>query len=134
MPKKVKEAKKRSYRITDLGGRPCLKMNGDFLATEYGFETGSRVEVTKHGNVIMITKIDQATVDYQEAQKRRDSMKKEMKEVSEKLHLWDSAKKNHGLRNRHQKQATALMVAESQGPPYSVDEELTSHPERYLQD
>jgi hypothetical protein len=132
MPKKVKEAtksKKRSYRITDMGGRPCLKMNGDFLATEYGFETGSHVEVTKQGNVIMITKIDQATTEYQQAQKRRDSLRKEMREITEKIRHWDLANSNHTLG----KQATALMVAENRSSDYNVDNELVNHPEKYSQ-
>ena len=99
MAKKVKatKIKKRSYRITDMGGRPCLKINGDFLATEYGFETGSRVEVTKKGNVIMITKVDQATLDYQETQKRRDATRKEMKEISERIRLFELSNNSHAL-------------------------------------
>jgi len=92
MAKKVKatkEIKTRSYRITDMGGRPCLKINGDFLATEYGFETGSRVEVVKDGDVIMIKKIDQATTEYLEAQKRRSSIRKEMKNIAERISLME---------------------------------------------
>ena len=89
MAKKVKEAKTRSYKITDMGGRPCLKINGDFLATEYGFETGSRVEVVKDGDVIVIKKIDQTTIDYQEAQKQRNAMKQEMKKITEKIRLME---------------------------------------------
>jgi len=92
MAKKVKgtkQSKTRSYRITDMGGRPCLKINGDFLATEYGFETGSRVEVVKDGDVIMIKKIAQTTTDYQEAQEQRNSMKKEMKRITEKIRLME---------------------------------------------
>jgi len=100
MAKKVKgtkEAKTRSYRITDMGGRPCLKINGDFLATEYGFETGSRVEVVKNGDVIMIKKTDQATADYLEAQKQRNSIKKEMKKIVEKVRHMELANNSHAL-------------------------------------
>jgi len=118
--KKAKPIKTRSYKITDMGGRPCLKINGDFLATEYGFETGSRVEVTKKGNTIMITKVDQATLDYQEAQKRRDVIKKEMKEISQKIYLLE------------RQQPTNLIVAES-SEDYNVDEELTNQSEKYNQ-
>ena len=92
MAKKVKatkEAKTRSYKITDMDGRPCLKINGDFLATEYGFETGSRVEVVKDGDVIVIKKIAQTTIDYQEAQKQRNAMKQEMKKITEKIRLME---------------------------------------------
>ena len=94
MAKKVKAIKKtktRSYTITDMGGRPCLRINGNFLATEYGLETGSRVEVVQDGDLIIIKKVDQATADYLEAQKQRNLIKQEMKNISEKIALMKQA-------------------------------------------
>ena len=91
--KETKSVKTRSYTITDMGGRPCLRMNGDFLATDYGFETGSRVEVVKDGDVIIIKKIAKTTVEYLQAQKQRNAYRKEMYEISEKIRLLELANK-----------------------------------------
>ena len=100
MAKKVKgnqKSKKRSFKISEMDGRPCLKINGNYLATEYGFEPGSRVEVTKQGDSLIITKIDQATIEYQEALQQRRSMREDMKKISQKIHLWDQARNSHAL-------------------------------------
>jgi len=100
MAKKVKDnqkSKTRSYKISEMNGRPCLKINGNYLAAEYGFEPGSRVEVTKQGDSLIITKIDQATIEYQNALQQRRSMREEMKKITEKMRLWDQARNSHAL-------------------------------------
>ena len=95
--KDTQKFKKRSYKITEVGGRPCLKINGNFLATEYGFKAGSHVEVTKKGDSIIITKIDPATLEYEEALKKRNSIRKDMREISERIRLWNQAGNSHAL-------------------------------------
>ena len=111
--KKSEKAKKRSYKIQELGGVPSINIRGKFLE-KLGVEVGSYWELSQNEDMIILKKVPQIVVDYNEA-------KRQLKQSQQAMIVCENRVKH-----------LSTMVAESR-ESYSVDDELIKSHEKNLQ-
>ena len=113
-----KSKKVRSFKVhTDVYGIPFVRFGGKYLPKELGINKGDRLEMTHVNDMIMLRKCSaQEVADYEKARQAKEALAALKKLFPDK-----------------QYKAAAMMVAEERTNVYTVDEELSKHPEKYLQ-
>ena len=56
---KTKQAKKRTYTVQEIAGRPSLTLRGDFLR-DYGLDFGNQVQLLEGKNMLVLLKVPAA--------------------------------------------------------------------------
>jgi len=111
--KKLKQ-RQRTFKVgANVYGIPFIRFGGHYLSRELGLTSGDRLEVTRYRDGVMLRKFSAMELAQYEQGKKQKALLK-------------------SLFPRHQKQATALLVAENRYSTYNIDDERINHPEKYL--
>jgi len=120
--KQGKGKRARSFKVhTDFNGNPFIRFGGKYLRSELGITSGDRLELIRDNDLIILRKFSETELFQYEAARQERAGKTLLKK------LFDIP-----LYPRLNGQTSHMMIAESRSV-YSVDKELSKHPEKYSQ-
>jgi len=121
MAKKKQGKRRRSLKVnSDFNGIPFVRFGGKYLPKELGLECGDRLELIRDNDLIILRKYSEAELTQYEAEQKLKAILASIKEL-----FPDTSQA---------KQVSAMLVAEARTSIYSIEEELSKHPEKYSQD